>query len=63
MKGAAFKRACAAVGLSVYAAAPFLGISLRQAQRIAAGEYEAPESAAKLLRLMVRLGLKAPEVT
>lgn len=62
MKGDDFKAACKAVGLSVYAAAPFLGMSLRQAQRIAAGEYAAPEAVAKLLRLMARLKVSPKDV-
>jgi hypothetical protein len=60
--GPQFKKALRQVGLSVYRAAPFLGISLRHCQRIAAGEYEAPLAASKLLRLMAKLGLKASDV-
>jgi hypothetical protein len=62
MKGREFKRALRQVGLTVYSAAPFLGLSLSTAYRIARGEYDAPESAAKLLRLMVKLNLKAEDV-
>jgi len=61
MRGKEFKAALKRVGLSVYASAPFLGISLSQAQRIAAGKYEAAESAAKLLELMAHLGMTAAD--
>jgi hypothetical protein len=62
MKGREFKRALRQVGLTVYSAAPFLGLSLSTTYRIARGEYDAPESAAKLLRIMIRLGLRADQV-
>lgn len=62
MKGEEFKVHVEAIGLSVYAAAPYLGISKRQAYRISAGEYEAPGAAAKLLRLMVSQGLTHKDV-
>jgi predicted transcriptional regulator len=62
MTGAEFKRAVKSAGLSVYAAADFLGLSRRQAYRISAGEYEAPVAVGKLLRLMVRKKLTAAEV-
>jgi hypothetical protein len=62
VRGTEFKRALKQVGLTVYSAAPFLGLSLSTTYRIARGEYEAPESAAKLLRLMVRLNLKPEDV-
>jgi hypothetical protein len=62
MKGREFKRALRQVGLTVYSAAPFLGLSLSTTYRIARGEYEAPLSAAKLLRLMIRLGVKPEDV-
>jgi hypothetical protein len=42
------------LGLSVYASRRMLGVSLRQAQRYAAGEAAVPETIAKLLRLIVR---------
>lgn len=62
MTGDEFKRALKRVGLSVYASAPFLGMSLRQCQRIAAGEYEAPLAVAKLLTLMWRHKLQAKDL-
>jgi hypothetical protein len=39
-----------------------LGVSLRQAQRFAAGETPVPRPVAKLLRLMVRLKVSPDEV-
>ena len=51
-----FNDAVARLGLSVYASAPVLGISLRQAQRYSSGESEVPATIAKLLRAMILLG-------
>lgn len=51
-----FNQAVAKLGLSVYASAPALGISLRQAQRYSAGETAVPMTVAKLLRALVALG-------
>ncbi|BEV44402.1 hypothetical protein [Afipia carboxidovorans] len=51
-----FDAAVAKLGLSVYASAPALGISLRQAQRYSSGEADVPETIAKLLRAMILLG-------
>jgi hypothetical protein len=61
MSGDQFKRALERVGLNVNAAAPFLGISLRQLRRIAAGDYQAPEAVRKLLKLMARDKLQAQD--
>lgn len=44
------------------ATAETLGLSLRQCQRIAAGESKVPEPVAKLLRLMIRLELTPSDV-
>jgi hypothetical protein len=44
------------------ATAEALGLSLRQCQRIAAGESAVPEPVAKLLRVMIRLELKPSDV-
>jgi DNA-binding transcriptional regulator YiaG len=49
------------LGLSQRAAGAFLGVDERQSRRWVAGDSAIPESAAKLLRLMIRLNLK-PEV-
>ena len=48
------------IGLSQRAAGHFLGIDERQSRRWIAGDARIPESVAKLLRLMIKLGL-APE--
>ena len=50
------------LGLSVYAAAPFLGISLRHAYRMTNNEYPVPVAIAKLLRLMNRFGVMPDEL-
>lgn len=47
------------IGLSVYAASAFFGISLRQAQRYASGMYAPPLALVRLLRLMVKKHMKA----
>lgn len=57
-----FRKCLDKIGLSVYAAAPFFGISLRQAQRIAAGEYPAPLALVRLLRLMVKQNINAHDL-
>jgi hypothetical protein len=57
-----YRKALKAIGLSQARAATFLGISLRTSQGYALGEYPIPEAIAKLLRLMVRLGLRPDEV-
>jgi DNA-binding transcriptional regulator YiaG len=46
------------LGLSQRAAARFLGIDERTMRKWIAGKARVPESAAKLLRLMIRLKLK-----
>jgi hypothetical protein len=51
-----YRKTCDKLGISIYASARVLGISLRQAQRYAAEEAAIPETVAKLLRAMVRLG-------
>lgn len=52
-----FDLALAKLGLSVYASAPKLGISLRQAQRYSSGETTpVPAPIAKLLRAYIALG-------
>jgi hypothetical protein len=62
MTGDDFRKAVERVGLSVYAAADFLGLSRRTCYRIAAGEYEAPAAAARLLRLMAKLKVRPEDV-
>jgi hypothetical protein len=57
-----YRKAVEELGISVYASARVLGVSLRQAQRFAAGETPVPRPVAKLLRLMVRFKVKPDEV-
>lgn len=57
-----FRAALDKIGLSQLGAARFLNEKDRQIRRWIAGDAEIPESAAKLLRLMVRLGLKPEDV-
>lgn len=57
-----YRKALDDLGMSQQAAANFFGVSLRTSQGYALGEYPVPEVVAKLLRLMVRLGLKPEDV-
>jgi len=50
------------LGLSQRGAGKFLGVDERTSRKWIAGDARIPESAAKLLRLMVRLRLGADEV-
>lgn len=50
------------LGLSQRAAGKFLGVDERTSRKWIAGDSRIPESAAKLLRLMVRLKLNPDEV-
>jgi hypothetical protein len=52
-----YKAALKQIGISNYAAAPWLGIALRTAQNYASGERPVPEPTARLLRLVVNLKL------
>ena len=45
------------LGLSQRGAAKFLGVDERQSRRWIAGEARIPESAAKLLRLLIKIGM------
>lgn len=56
MTSAQYRKACKALGISVYASAKVLGISNSTAQRYAYDRAVIPETIAKLLRAMVRLG-------
>jgi hypothetical protein len=51
-----FDAALEKLGLSVYASAKVLCVSLRQAQRYSSGEAPVPPSIAKLLRALIALG-------
>jgi transcriptional regulator with XRE-family HTH domain len=57
-----YKAAIKALGLSQERAGDFLGISPRSSQGYALGEYPVPEAIAKLLRLMLKLGLEQSDV-
>jgi hypothetical protein len=57
-----YRTAIEKLGLSQVRAARFLGIAVRTSQGYALGEYPVPEAIAKLLRLMVRLGIKPEDV-
>jgi hypothetical protein len=57
-----YRKAIEALGLSQHRAAEFLGVSPRTSQGYALGEYPVPEAIAKLLRLMLKLGLKPEDV-
>lgn len=56
-----YRAALKKLGLSIVGAAPVLGISRRQSQRIAAGESPVSEPVAKLLRLMLEHDTKPQE--
>jgi hypothetical protein len=49
------------LGLTIVGAAPHLGISRRQSQRIAAGNCPVPEPVSKLLAFMIEHGIKKEE--
>lgn len=57
MNAKEYKQACRKLGISIYASAKVLGISLSSAQRYAGGQWPVPETVAKLLRALVKLGL------
>lgn len=57
-----YRSAIDKLGLSQVRAAAFLGVSPRTSQGYALGESPVPEPVAKLLRLMIRLGLKPDDV-
>ena len=59
MTPAQYREALERIGLSQQRAGLFLGVSKRTGLRYATGEAEIPEGFARLLRLMVRLGLRA----
>jgi hypothetical protein len=51
-----FDAALEKLGISVYASAKVLCVSLRQAQRYSSGEAPVPPSIAKLLHALIALG-------
>jgi DNA-binding transcriptional regulator YiaG len=50
------------IGLSQRGGARFLGVDERTMRKWIAGEARIPEAAAKLLRLMIKLGLRPEDV-
>lgn len=62
MTPAQYRKAIDTLGLSQVRAGEFFGVSGRTSQGYALGEYPVPEAIAKLLRLMVKLGLKPEDV-
>jgi len=62
MTAAQYKAAIARLGLSQERAGDWLGIGRRTSQGYALGETPVPEPTAKLLRLVVKLGLKPEDV-
>lgn len=57
-----YRAAIKALGLSQERAGVWLGISPRQSQSYALGEYPVPKQTAMLLRLMIRLKLNPEDV-
>lgn len=57
-----YKAAIKALGLSQRAAGRFLGVDERTSRRWIAGDAQVPEMAAKLLRLMIKMGLSTDDV-
>jgi hypothetical protein len=57
-----YKAAIKALGLSQQRAGDWLGIGRRTSQGYALGEYPVPEPVAKLLRLMIKMGLSPDDV-
>jgi DNA-binding transcriptional regulator YiaG len=57
-----YAAAIEALGLSQRAAGKFLGVDERTSRRWVSGDSAIPESAAKLLRLMIKLGLSPDDV-
>lgn len=57
-----YAEAISRLGLSQRAAAKFLGVDERTSRKWIAGDSRIPESAAKLLRLMIKLGLTLDDV-
>lgn len=63
MTAAAFAKALDKLGLSVYASGKVIGLSLRQAQRVAAGHSPVPRPVAKLINLMLKRKITVEEAT
>ena len=57
-----YRAALEKLGLTIVGAAPVLGISRRQAQRVAAGDSPVPEPIQKLLALIIKHKVKPADV-
>jgi hypothetical protein len=57
-----YRAALKQLGLSRLGAGPVLGLSKRQAQRIAAGHSPVPKPIAKLIRLMIKLDIRPEDL-
>lgn len=62
MTQAQYCAALSALKLTIVGAAPIVGISRRQAQRIAAGDSPVPEPVSKLLKLIIKHKIKPETV-
>jgi hypothetical protein len=51
-----YRAACAKLNISIIKSGEALGVDKRTGQRYAAGDIPIPETVAKLLRAMIRLG-------
>jgi hypothetical protein len=58
-----YRATIAKLGLSQQRAGLWLGLSARQGQRYASGEAEIPEPVAKLLRLVISLGISPNDIS
>jgi hypothetical protein len=63
MKAREFAAALDRLGLSVYASGKVIGLSLRQSQRVAAGESPVPRPVAKLITLLLKKKITVEEAT
>ena len=63
MKAREFTAALDRLGLSVYASGKVIGLSLRQSQRVAAGESPVPRPVAKLITLLLKKRITVEEAT
>ena len=61
MTAAEYRAALNKLGLSIVSSAEHLGVSHRQSQRYANGTSPVADPVAKLLRLAIRIGLRANE--
>ena len=61
MSASTFSKALDKLGLSVYASGKVIGLSLRQAQRVAAGHAPVPRPVAKLINLLLKRKITVEE--